>query len=283
MKFICSLCCLCFICCWFVLFSWSVVFVFAFLRATGLLEIDLCWSVLAFSSTRWPLLPFYHLHTPFQIDAETFPHDSWLSKCWLNCKERKNCLICILIRAPSNVNLKKKTVQLTFAMLLWCITCGNNMYCRITQVYLCVCMWRGQRLGAILLSVPLCSPTAAKLLTGTFQYRDGEHVQYIASHTGTHAVYTHLESLHGFTWRAGAQPAAAANNPSSHFSPGSVLTVHPFTALLVKCASLCVRAGVNVCVSNMVMCQKIKCYSEGGSCNRGSHSSYIMSYNRLHL
>ena len=45
-------------------------------------------------------------------------------------------------------------------------------------------------------------------------------------------VYTHLEGLHGFTRCAGPQPAAAAAKiPSLHFSPGSVSTVHPFTAL----------------------------------------------------
>lgn len=73
---------------------------------------------------------------------------------------------------------------------------------------------------------------AAKLLTDTFQYQDGEHVQHIASHALT--VYTHIwRAQHGFTWCAGPLPAAAANNPSSHFSPGSVSTVRPFTALLL--------------------------------------------------
>lgn len=90
------------------------------------------------------------------------------------------------------------------------------------------------------------------------------------SHTHTHTslcarpIYTHLEGLHGFTWMAGTQPRAAANNPSSHFSPGSVSAVHLFTALPLKrarvCVWVCVCAGVNVCASDTVMCHKIKCW-----------------------
>lgn len=134
-------------------------------------------------------------------------------------------------RSPSNINFRRKIVRLTFAVWLCCvILCGSSRY----NVFVCVPKWKERCRGGApfcWLSVPLCSPTAAKLLTGTFQNRDGEHVQCIASHTLT--VYTHMGGLHGFTWSAGPTPAAAANNPSSHFSPGSVSTVHPFTALLL--------------------------------------------------
>lgn len=81
------------------------------------------------------------------------------------------------------------------------------------------------------------------------------HIPRHFCHTNVH---THLESLHGFTWRAGAQPAAAAKNPSSHFSVGSLSTVHPFAALLLKCVCVREHGGVNVRLSRAVMCQKIK-------------------------
>lgn len=49
--------------------------------------------------------------------------------------------------------------------------------------------------------------------------------------------------------------------PTAHHHSFQLLTVHPFTALLFKKKKVCVRerAGVNVCVCSVVMCQKIKC------------------------
>ena len=142
---------------------------------------------------------------------------------------------------------------------------------------LCWSVWSESRGGAPFcwLSVPLCSPTVVKLLTGTFheRWRKCTIYSFTPTHTHTHThtctycIHTHLEGLHGFTWSAGPQPAAAANNPSSHFSPGSVSTVHPFTALLFKtCRHVCVCVCVSEWVCVWVVCTEAQNNSESCLC-----------------
>ena len=252
------------------------------------------WSaLLVLSSTRRSavalLLPSSHapstlMQGPFHmwlLDFKTLAH-IWREDELSHLQTRTS-------RFKYKLHEKNSSADICCAVVLcnvWQQRVGRDVFER-----LCWSVWSESRGGAPFcwLSVPLCSPTAVKLLTGTFQERWRKCTIYSFVHTHTHThthtrtycIHTHLEGLHGFTWSAGPQPAAAANNPSSHFSPGSVSTVHPFTALLFKtCQHVCVCMCVSVCLSCM----------HGGTeqqwklfmC-RGPHSSHITSCNRLHL
>lgn len=128
------------------------------------------------------------LHAPPDWRTSPFIHDDRLLKCCSNCNNffiyiNFQCILCEINRFSG--------------MLLDNVSTDG--------VCLCVCACSERRGGAPFswLSAPLCSNTAANLLTGTFHYRDGEHAQYIASHTHTriHIVHTHTwtayMALHG--------------------------------------------------------------------------------------